>query len=192
MNSRLDKFQRMFFVLSAQEKIRRLVEHCDICLSKERSIKSKMGPHEPSTVGSIVEKVFIDLVTLSETVRKNHYLLTVQDGFTKFASAYSICNKEASTIARVLICEHFSVFGLPNQIHSDNGCDFVDQLWQEQFLELPVKLITQPSKLSLAKSHSLQPSNVKQIFQCIGYIQYLKQTRRWNYQTGQKQFRNST
>ena len=40
---------------------------------------------------------------MSETVRRNRYLLTVQDGF---ASAYPVCNKEAGTVARVLICEH--------------------------------------------------------------------------------------
>ena len=64
---------------------------------------------------------------MSETVRKNRYLLTVQDGFMRFASAYPICNKEAGTVARVLIREHFSVFGLPNQIHSDNGTKFVNK-----------------------------------------------------------------
>ena len=58
------------------------------------------------------KKVFIDLVTLSETVRKNSYLFTLQDRFTRFTSAYLICNKEAGTVARVLIRELFSVFGL--------------------------------------------------------------------------------
>ena len=82
----------MFFVVSAHEKICRLVERCDVCLTKDRSIKAKMGPHVPSTVGNVGQKLFIDLVRLSETtVRKNHYLLTVQDGFTRFASAYPIC-----------------------------------------------------------------------------------------------------
>ena len=105
VNGTLDKLQRTLFVLSAWDKIRRFVERCNICLTKERSIKSKMGPHVPSTVGNIDKKVFIDLVILSETMRKNCYLLTVQDGFTRFASAYLICNKEAGTVARVLICE---------------------------------------------------------------------------------------
>ena len=86
-----------------------------------------MGPHVPSTVGNVGEKVFIDLVSMSETVRKNRYLLTVQDGFTRFASAYPICNKEAGTVARVLIREH-----------SDNGGEFVNQLWQELFAELKI------------------------------------------------------
>ena len=58
----------------------------------------------PSTVENVGEKVFINLVSMSETVRKNRYMLMVQDGFTRFASAYPICNKKAGTVARVLIC----------------------------------------------------------------------------------------
>ena len=74
----------------------------------------------------------------AETVRKNLYLLTVQDRFTRFASAYPICNKEAGTVARVLICDYFSVFGLPNQIHRDNGKEFINKLWIELFSELKI------------------------------------------------------
>ena len=75
---------------------------------------------------------------MSETVRKNRYMLTVQDGFTRFASAYPICNKEAGTVARVLIREHFSVFGLPNQIHSNNRAEFINKLWTKLFSELKI------------------------------------------------------
>ena len=92
----------------------------------------------PSTVGNVREKVFIDLVLMSETVRKNPYMLTVQDGFARFASAYPICNKEAGTVTRVLIFEHISVFGLPDQIHSDNRAEFVNKLWVELFNELKI------------------------------------------------------
>ena len=93
MAGMLDKFQRTFFAMSAREKIRRLVGQCNTCLAKERSIQAKRGPHMPSTVGNVGEKVFIDLVWMSKTVRKKRYMLTVQDGFTRFASAYPICNK---------------------------------------------------------------------------------------------------
>ena len=123
-----------------------------------------MGPNVPSTVGNFGEKVFIDLVSFSETLRKNHYLLTVQDGFTRFASAYPICNKEAGTVARVLIQEHFSVFGLPDQIHYANGREIMNQLQ------------------SLAYNTTVHTST----FLLIGYILYLKLTGKWSYQTGLK------
>jgi hypothetical protein len=87
---------------------------------------------------NVREKVFINLVTLSETVKKNCYLLTVQDGFTRFAGAYPICNKEAGTVARVLIQEHFSVFGIPDQIHYANGREIMNQLQKELFQELKI------------------------------------------------------
>ena len=49
----LDKFQRTFVVMSAREKICRLVDGSNTCLVKERSIQAKRGPHMPSTVGNV-------------------------------------------------------------------------------------------------------------------------------------------
>ena len=75
MAGTLDKFQRTFFAMSAREKIRRLVDRCNTFLAKERNIQAKRGPHVPSTVGNVGEKVFINLESMSETVRKNPYML---------------------------------------------------------------------------------------------------------------------
>ena len=75
----LDKFQRTFLTISGREKICRLVDRCNTCLAKEKRIQAKRGPHVPSTVGNVGEKVFIDLVSMSKTVRKNCYILMVQD-----------------------------------------------------------------------------------------------------------------
>ena len=41
-------------------------------------------------------------------------------------------------MARVLIRDYFSVFGLPNQIHRDNGKEFINKLWIELFSELKI------------------------------------------------------
>ena len=47
-------------------------------------------------------------------VKGNRYLLTVQDRFSHFSSAYPFLNKEANTVTRTQVGEHFAV-------HSDNG-----------------------------------------------------------------------
>ena len=39
-------------------------------------------------------------------------------------------------MAKVLIREHFSLFVLQNQIHSDNGREYINQLWKELFQEI--------------------------------------------------------
>ena len=64
----------------------------------------------PSTVGNVGEKVFIDLVSMSETVRKNRYMLTVQDGFTRFASAYPICNNWKQALWLECLYANISVY----------------------------------------------------------------------------------
>ena len=67
----------------------------------------------------------------------NHTLFVMHNGIQSY-NRHTDPAKEADTVARGLISEHFSVFGLPNQIHSDNGAEFVNKLWTELFSELKI------------------------------------------------------
>ena len=82
--------------------------------------------HMPSLTGYVGEKLYIDLVSMSDTIRGNRYLLTAEDSFSRYCGTYPIPNKEARTVAMVLMDQHFNVYGLPNQLHSDNGREFVN------------------------------------------------------------------
>ena len=57
---------------------------------------------------------------------------------------YPIPNKEARTVAKVLIDQHFNVYGLPDQLHSDNGKEFVNNFWREFFSEFKIQHTTTP------------------------------------------------
>ena len=57
---------------------------------------------------------------------------------------YPIPNKEARTITKVLMDQHFNVNGLPDQLHSDNGKEFVNNLWRELFSEFKIQQTTTP------------------------------------------------
>ena len=78
----LYKFTRGFFMLSPRPKLRYLNEGCDTCIVKERSVPSRVGEHVPSLTGYVGEKLYIDLVSMSDTVRGNRYLLTAEDSFS--------------------------------------------------------------------------------------------------------------
>ena len=62
-----------------------------------------------------MEKLYIDLVTMAKTVKGNRYLLTVEDGFSRYVCAYPLPNKEALTLAWALAHEHFPRYGLAKQ-----------------------------------------------------------------------------
>ena len=97
----LNKFLRGFFMFSARTKLRFLNEGCDTCIVKERSVPVRSGIHQPSLTGYVGEKLYIDLVSMSDTVRGNRYLLTAEDSFSRYCRAYPIPSTGRSTLQRL-------------------------------------------------------------------------------------------
>ena len=65
-----------------------------------------------------------------------------EDSFSRYYHVYPIPNKEAHTVAKVLMDKHFNVYGLPDQLHYDNGKEFVNNLWRELFSEFQIQHTT--------------------------------------------------
>ena len=66
-----------------------------------------------------------------ESDKGNKYFMVVMDYFTKWPEVFAIPNQEASTIADKLVQEVFCRFGVPLEIHSDQGRNFESQIFQE-------------------------------------------------------------
>ena len=98
--------------------------------------------HFPSLTGYVRENLYKDLVSMTDTVRGNQYLLTAEDSFRRYCRTYPIPNQEAHTVTKVLMDQHFNIFGLPDQLHSDNGNEFVNNLWRELFSEFKIQHTT--------------------------------------------------
>ena len=95
---------------------------------KERSMPVRTSVHVPSLTGYVGEKLYLNLVSMSDNVRGNRYLLRAEDSFSRYCRTYPIPNKEACILAKVLMDKHFNIYGLPDQLHSDNGKEFVNNL----------------------------------------------------------------
>jgi len=73
--------------------------------------------------------VAVDLVEpMPLTSRGNCWILVLTDHFTRWADALAIPDASAPTVARVLDQNVFCYFGLPEQLHSDQGAQFQSQL----------------------------------------------------------------
>jgi hypothetical protein len=59
------------------------------------------------------------------------FILCITDAFTKYAVVTSIQNKNAETVADAIFKEWFCKFGIPAQIHTDRGKEFVNKLLAE-------------------------------------------------------------
>ena len=79
-----------------------------------------------------MERLAMDILgPLPITPRNNRYVLVVSDYFTKWTEAYALPDQTAATIAETLVSEFVSRFGVPRQIHSDQGTNFESKLMEE-------------------------------------------------------------
>ena len=79
-----------------------------------------------------MQRVATDILgPLPETSTGNSYILVVADYFTRWVEAFPIPNQEATTVAEKLVDKVFYRFSPPEQLHSDQGCQFESLLVAE-------------------------------------------------------------
>lgn len=79
-----------------------------------------------------MERLAMDILgPLPLTPRGNKFVLVVTDYFTKWTESYAIPNQEATTVAEKLVSEFVCRFGVPREIHSDQGSNFESKVMAE-------------------------------------------------------------
>ncbi|XP_055918704.1 protein NYNRIN-like [Eupeodes corollae] len=66
-----------------------------------------------------------------ETNNRNRYILVVMDYFSQCPEAYAIPNQEAKTVVDQIVFNWVSRFGVPSELHSDQGRNFESNIFQE-------------------------------------------------------------
>jgi transposase InsO family protein len=83
-------------------------------------------------VGLPFERIAIDVAgPFPETDQGNKYILVVMDYFSKWPEVFALPNQEAATISQTLVNEVFSRFGVPLEIHSDQGRNFESNIFKK-------------------------------------------------------------
>lgn len=83
----------------------------------------------------------MDLVgPLPRSRRGNRYILTIVDYATRYPEAFALRSTEAERIAKELI-KVFSHVGIPDEILTDQGANFMSTILQEMYLLLHVQRI---------------------------------------------------
>ena len=75
---------------------------------------------------------------------KVNYILTIMDGFTKWAEAIPMGDTSAQTVATAVIEQWVSHYGIPDSIHTDQGAQFTSELYREVMRLLNVETTVTP------------------------------------------------
>ena len=128
----ISALQSRYYWPGLTSAVHSLVTRCHACASKKTWGKKRRAPLKQYVVGAPMERIAIDILgPLPETPRKNNFILVVSDYFTKWTESYPIPNQEATTVAEKLVDDFICRFGVPRQLHSDQGTNFESKVFAE-------------------------------------------------------------
>jgi len=113
---------RRFYWHHWQSDVKRFCQRCVVCGSYHRGKLPRTAPLQPIEAGAPFERLSIDLTgPHCKSTRGNVWILTCLDPYSKWAEAIPLRNKEAETVARVLVEQVLMRFGTPIAMLSDRG-----------------------------------------------------------------------
>lgn len=137
----LDRVRHHFYWPSVRKDVLSFCRVCHTCqvVGKPNS-KIPVAPLKPiPAVGEPFSRVIIDCVgPLPRSKSGNEYLLTIMDSVTRFPEAIPMRNITAKSVIKALV-KFFTTFGLPREVQSDQGSNFMSNMFRQVLKELGIK-----------------------------------------------------
>ena len=137
----LGRLQQEAYWVGMAADVERHCRECMKCQQGKQPLPSK-APLMSIPIGRPWEMIAVDILQVPMSYQHNQYLLVVQDYFTKWVEAIPLPDQKAARITRELI-KIFSVLGIPNIVHSDQGTNFESTILRQTL-----------NAFGIAKSHT--------------------------------------
>lgn len=126
------KVKYRYFWPGMSADIRSFLRSCDLCAKRKSPARKRRAPLQQYRVGVPMERVAIDLLgPLPRSDSGNQWIMVVGDYCTKWMEAYPLPDATAGTVALKLVNEFVCRFGVPQELHSDQGSNFESCVFSE-------------------------------------------------------------
>ncbi len=122
-----------FYFPKLQTEVEDFIRGCKTCQQKLRGNQPQRHTLVSPTCRYPFQRLHINLVGPLNPSRAlgAKWILTCQDAFSKWPEAYALKDTTSKTIISTLEQEIFARYGYPEAIHSDQGPQFMLQLFQQ-------------------------------------------------------------
>jgi hypothetical protein len=113
--------------LLMREHVRSYIKHCPCC--QKMSVLKPIIEAKPFTTATYEPMVRVSIDTVGPLPKKDgyEYVLVIIDNFTRFVELYPCKTTQAEEAAKLLL-NHVGRYGIPQQLLSDMGPQFVNEL----------------------------------------------------------------
>jgi RNase H-like domain found in reverse transcriptase/Reverse transcriptase (RNA-dependent DNA polymerase)/Integrase zinc binding domain/Integrase core domain/gag-polyprotein putative aspartyl protease len=131
INKTVAKIRERFYWLRCRMDVLDWCHRCNDCAQSKGPKTRSRGRMRQYNVGAPFERIAIDVAGPFPTSDQgNKYILVATDYFSKWPEAFAIPNQEAVTVAEVLVNNIFCRYGVPLELHSDQGRNFESNVFQ--------------------------------------------------------------
>jgi hypothetical protein len=115
-----------------EKEVTQYIKECKICqVNKDTQKKVKMPLTITDTKSTPWEKLYLDIVgPLTQTENNMKYVLTSQDNLSKYLIAIPLKNQTAQCVTEALVKNIILIFGIPNEIVTDQGINFMGDVFK--------------------------------------------------------------
>ena len=140
----LDRVWRHFYCTGVRRDVARHCRTCHVCqVTGKPNQVAGVAPLVP--IPPFVEpfkRVLVDIVgPLPKTSTGYCYILTVLDMATRYPEAIALRNIRAKTVVEALL-KFFTHFGLPEELQSDQGSNFMSNVFKQTLREAGISQVT--------------------------------------------------
>ena len=135
----LHRLQEKYYWVRMIQDVRSWLRQCTGCAKRKSPPKRRRAPLRQYRVGGPLERVALDILgPLPVTESGNKYVLVIGDYFTKWMEAIPIPDQTAVTVAKAFVGEFVCRYGMPLELHSDQGSNFMSQVFTESLRVLGI------------------------------------------------------
>lgn len=128
----LNNIRQRYFWPGLENDVTDFVKRCDQC-QRLKHFKHTKEPMIITNHGNCAfDRIYLDLVgPLPKDSFNNIYILSLQCDLTKYVEAYPLTSKHTEVVAASLVNNFILRYGIPREIISDRGTEFVSSTMQQ-------------------------------------------------------------
>jgi len=137
------RLQLYYYWPNMKEEIQRVVDACET--SQKRKTQPSIPPAKLQSLPILTQpnqRVHADLFgPLKTSATGKKFLLVMTDAFTKYVELVAIPNKEAETVAEAIFNHWICKYGIPVQLVTDQGKEFIATVCQDLWNKLTLSIL---------------------------------------------------